>query len=564
MRGMAASRPHPQVLPHVGSVDTSGEEQTRIVRASTPPGEPERRASSVGIPPKFIEIAGKRLCGISIFVAAITLAFALLHALVDPSMASLYRSDPVVRLVLLAMVLLSVGIAALRRHRVVAARTLLVIGMVFEVTIAFCIAMLETTLPFDPSHPVRGIPSAAVWILAVGLLVPKRPMWTAIVALAGVSMWPVAYAINVWLRELPPLPTERLALHLGQMYSIALFTAIVGRRTFGREMEAHKAQDLGAYHLVALISRGGMGEVWRARHKMLAREAAIKIVRSDMIARAPAQAADLAVRRFEREARATASLQSPNTVYLYDFGTARDGSFYYVMELLDGISLQKLVASFGPQPAGRVVHFMKQVCRSLEEAHCRGLVHRDLKPSNLMACKVALDFDVVKVLDFGLVKPTGREDLELTADGVSAGTPAYIAPEVALGEREIDGRVDIYALGCVAYYLLTGQLVFDEPTATAMSIAHVQRPAPPPSTRSELPIPPALERLVLQCLEKNPADRPQSARDLHRMLEELEDVPPWTRADAAAWWRTHLPESSTLRTCTGEQQQDTPAVVQVA
>jgi serine/threonine protein kinase len=204
------------------------------------------------------------------------------------------------------------------------------------------------------------------------------------------------------------------------------------------------------------------------------------------------------------------------------------------------------------------------VCRSLEEAHCRGLVHRDLKPSNLMACKVALDFDVVKVLDFGLVKPTGREDLELTADGVSAGTPAYIAPEVALGEREIDGRVDIYALGCVAYYLLTGQLVFDEPTATAMSIAHVQRPAPPPSTRSELPIPPALERLVLQCLEKNPADRPQSARDLHRMLEELEDVPPWTRADAAAWWRTHLPESSTLRTCTGEQQQDTPAVVQVA
>ena len=536
---------------------------SRVIRARTPSSESVRRASTINLPPKFIEQAGRRLCGLSVFIACFTIVMTIFLGFVDPAMAALHRNDVTVRLILLAMVMLSIGVVAIQYYQVVAPRTLLVVGMIFEIVIAFCIAMLETTLPFDAAEPVRGVSSVAIWVLAVGLLIPKRPMWAIITAFTAAAMWPLAYEINITMRDLPPLPWTRLSVWIGYLFIIAGFAAAAGRRTFGMEVAAQRAQDLGSYQLAALIGQGGMGEVWRAKHKMLAREAAIKIVRWDLIARASAHDADVAVRRFEREARATASLQSPNTVYLYDFGTAKDGSFYYVMELLDGISLQKLVSSFGPQPAGRVVYLMRQICRSLDEAHRRDLVHRDLKPSNVMVCQVALEYDVAKVLDFGLVKPTNRDDSELTADGISAGTPAYIAPEVALGGRNIDGRADIYAMGCVAYYLLTGRLVFDEPTPIAMSLAHVQTPPVPPSERTELYIPASLERIVLQCLEKKPVDRPSTAGELGRMLDALTDFEAWTPARAEAWWQVHLPDSSTLRTC-DRPEQPTPTVVQVA
>ena len=535
---------------------------SHIIRPRTPSDTGSRRPSSINLPPKFLEQAGRRLCGISAFIAASTVALTLFLGVIDPDIGALRRDDPATRLTLLAMVLLSAGVAAAQYFRVVPPRTLLVIGMVFEVLIAFGIGLLETTLPFDGTQPVRGVSTVAVWILAVGLLVPKRPKWTAIIALTSASMWPLAYAINIAVRDLPSLPAERLTVWLTYLYLVALLTALAGRRVFGMEVAAQRAQDLGSYQLLALIGRGGMGEVWRARHKMLAREAAIKIVRADLIAQSSAHDADLAVRRFEREARVTASLQSPNTVYLYDFGTAQDGRFYYVMELLDGLSLQKLVTAFGPQPASRVVHILRQICRSLDEAHRRALVHRDLKPSNVMICQVALEHDVIKVLDFGLVKPMSRDSRELTLDAASGGTPAYIAPEVAMGDANVDGRADIYAMGCVAYFLLTGQLVFDEPTPTATSVAHVQKTPVPPSSRSELPIPGDLEQLVLRCLAKAPAARPQSARALDEALAALA-VDPWTPERADAWWQVHLPATSTLRTC-DRTDAPPPPVVQVA
>ncbi len=331
-------------------------------------------------------------------------------------------------------------------------------------------------------------------------------------------------------------------------YLAAFWAYFIARRLHGMEVAAQRAQELGSYHLESLIGRGGMGEVWRARHKMLAREAAIKIIRPELVQGATARQADVAVRRFEREARVTADLQSPHTVYLYDFGRSRDGHFYFVMELLDGVSLQKLVQTFGPQPGSRVIHLLRQACLSLEEAHARGLVHRDLKPSNIMACKVALQHDFVKVLDFGLVKPTQAEELtNLTMDGVSAGTPGYIAPEIAMGEERIDGRADLYTLGCVAYFLLTGSLVFNESSPTALAVAHVQKTPDPMSQRTELPISPDLERVVLQCLAKRPDDRPASARALIRLLDACADARQWCSEDADAWWRTHLPPSSSHR-----------------
>ncbi len=304
--------------------------------------------------------------------------------------------------------------------------------------------------------------------------------------------------------------------------------------------------DLGSYRLLEPIGSGGMGEVWRATHQMLARQAAIKLVRPRSGSLSAAER-ERFVRRFHREANTIASLQSPNTIYLYDFGVTGDGQFYYAMELVDGISLDTLVKTFGPQPASRVRHILRQICESLEEAHQRNLVHRDLKPSNVMLCKLALAHDFIKVLDFGLAKCAACEDVQpITMDNIAAGTPGYIAPEVALAEEVIDGRADLYALGCVGYYLITGRLVFDDANPMTMVLKHVQTAPVPPSERTELPVPPDLERVIMKCLEKAPDARPQSARQVAAMLDAC-DIDDWSADQAAAWWQVHLPESSSLR-----------------
>lgn len=518
-----------------------------IVRAS--PGQvtasPEEH--DTGLSPRLVSQASRRLCWVSLLAAITTVLAFVLQRVLQPEVVPV-QQDPVNSLALLANVLFAAGLIAFQHYRVVPPLTILRLGMVFEVVVAFSIATLETSLPFDPDAFVRGGSNLAVWIIIVGFLVPNRPIVTLSVALVAATMWPLAYFLNVARLDLPTLPLNRMLAWMLMPYSAALWAYFIGRRMHGMEVAAQKAQDLGSYHLESLIGRGGMGEVWRARHKMLAREAAIKIIRPELMQDASARQADVAVRRFEREARVTADLQSPHTVYLYDFGTSREGHFYFVMELLDGVSLQKLVETFGPQPGSRVIHLLRQVCLSLEEAHARGMVHRDLKPSNIMACKVALQHDFVKVLDFGLVKPTQAEDLtHLTVEGVSAGTPGYIAPEIAMGEERIDGRADLYTLGCVAYFLLTGSLVFNETSATAMAVAHVQKVPPPPSGRTELPIAPDLERVVLQCLAKKPEDRPASARALIRMLDACAEANQWCTEDADSWWRTHLPPSSSHR-----------------
>lgn len=519
-----------------------------IVRATTPGQVSATPVDTDGpLSPRLVGQASRRLCWLSLLAAVTTVLTLVFQRLVQPEVVPV-QQDPLNALALLANVLCAAGLIALQYYRVVPPATIIQLGMVFELVVAFSIATLETSLPFDPDATVRGGSMLTIWILVVGFLVPNRPWITLTVTLLAASTWPVAYAINVSRLDLTPLPANRLLAWAFLPYVSALWAYFIARRMYGMEVAAQKAQDLGSYHLESLIGTGGMGEVWRARHKMLAREAAIKIIRPELIHGASARQADVAMRRFEREARVTADLQSPHTVYLYDFGTSRDGHFYFVMELLDGISLQKLVQTFGPQPGSRVIHILRQVCLSLEEAHARGMVHRDLKPSNIMVCKVALQHDFVKVLDFGLVKPTQTDDFtHLTVEGVSAGTPGYIAPEIAMGEERIDGRADLYTLGCVAYYLLTGTLVFTETSPTAMAVAHVQKPAVPPSQRTELPVSPDLEAVVLQCLAKQPAERPASARALIRLLDACSDAKQWCVEDADAWWRTHLPPSSSHR-----------------
>jgi serine/threonine-protein kinase len=292
------------------------------------------------------------------------------------------------------------------------------------------------------------------------------------------------------------------------------------------------------------LGMGGMGEVWRAKHRLLARTAAVKLIRPTIVGNASAGVSEQARQRFEREAQAIARLRSPHTVDLFDFGVADDGAFYYAMELLEGLDADALVRRFGPIPAERAAYVLRQVCHSLSEAESCGLVHRDIKPSNIFLCRYGEDFDFVKVLDFGIVKSSHDgvdTQTALTGENVIHGTPAFMAPEQALGNARIDGRADIYSLGCVAYWLLTGQLVFTADTPTGILMKHIQTPPPPPSSRTELVVPPPMDRLVLACLAKDPAERPQTARGLSRLLADLDLERAWTEARSREWWEKHQP-----------------------
>ena len=296
---------------------------------------------------------------------------------------------------------------------------------------------------------------------------------------------------------------------------------------------------LGHYRLVEKLGAGGMGEVWRARHQLLARPCAVKLIRPDLLGESSREAA---TKRFRLEAQTIAHLSSPNTVRLYDFGVSETGNFYFVMELLDGMDLASLVRRFGPLPPERVVWVLRQACRSLGEAHEAGLLHRDIKPHNLFLCRLGLDFDVLKLLDFGIVKSLRADNPNLTADGALAGTPGYMPPERILGVVA-DERSDLYSLGCVAYWMLTGQPVF-KGESTAMIIDHTQTAPQPPSKAAGIAIPERLEQIVLACLEKAPEKRPQTALDLWRQLGEVTLETPWSLERAESWWREHVSRSS--------------------
>jgi serine/threonine-protein kinase len=316
---------------------------------------------------------------------------------------------------------------------------------------------------------------------------------------------------------------------------------IAARVVYHLGTEVSRARELGSYRLEEKLGEGGMGEVWRARHRMLARPAAIKLIRPALAGQPGAGVSADAVRRFEREAQVIAQLRSPHTVELFDFGVATDGAFYYVMELLDGLDADALLRRFGPTPAERAIYLLRQVCHSLSEAESCGLVHRDIKPANVFLCRYGEEYDFVKVLDFGIVRAArdvpGQSQ---TATGEQAvhGTPAFMAPEQGMGAA-VDARADIYAAGCVAYWLLTAKFVFTAETAMGLILQHAQRPPAPPSAGATQPIPRALDEIVLACLAKDPADRPRSARELSRRLSEVQCAEEWSQERAREWWEWH-------------------------
>jgi len=303
-------------------------------------------------------------------------------------------------------------------------------------------------------------------------------------------------------------------------------TSTISFVIYGLRQEVRKAIRLGQYLLEKKIGEGGMGVVYRASHAMLRRPTAIKLLTGTT---------GHAAERFEREVQLTARLTHPNTIAVFDYGRTPDGVFYYAMEYLEGITLDYLVEVHGPQPPARVVHLLLQICGALEEAHAAGLVHRDIKPANVMLTERGGQKDVVKVLDFGLVKEQEATS-KLTTSSVNAvmGTPHFMAPEAILDPDTVDARTDLYALGVTAYFLLTGERVFEGTNLVEICSAHLHQPPVPPS-RKRAEIPPELESVVLACLEKKPEDRPKSANELAEQLAAC-NVAAWSRTDACAWW----------------------------
>jgi len=376
-------------------------------------------------------------------------------------------------------------------------------------------------------------------VLMFAAIIPTPPLKMLGVALVAVSMGPLGMLYARWRGVWQFENGDVILMHYPD-YMLALITPVISAVVTRLGQQVSKAREMGSYHVGDLIGRGGMGEVYHATHRMLARPAAIKLIRPEMIAQGDSDAAQLAVKRFRREAEVAANLRSPHTVALYDFGMTDDRALYFVMELLEGMDLEKLVRAHGPLPPARVIYILSQICESLEEAHSLGLVHRDIKPANIHVGRLGLRHDFVKVLDFGLVKSANtkeksRDHTAETADGITPGTPDYMAPEMTLGNT-VDARADIYAVGCVGYFMLTGKPVFQAANVFHMIARHLNDEPVPPSEVSKQPIPRLLEDLILACLKKDPGERPQSAADLARGLAAV-PVEPWGEDQAEAWWR---------------------------
>jgi serine/threonine-protein kinase len=343
---------------------------------------------------------------------------------------------------------------------------------------------------------------------------------------------PFAIAAVMWWGS-GPLETARvwLLFYLGFWMVFGAATAIyASHKITTLRREVAEARKLGPYKLVRKLGSGGMGEVYLAEHSLLKRPCAVKLIR-------PERAGDpQALRRFEREVQTTASLTHPSTIQVYDYGHTPDGTFYYAMEYIPGLPLDELVRRAGLLPTGRVVHVLLQLCGALAEAHAAKLVHRDIKPGNVILGERGGRADVAKLLDFGLVTaPTGGDDLQ-TREGTITGTPAYMSPEQAAGRGEVGPASDIYSLGAVAYFLLTGRTLFPDRSVVQVLGAHLyETPDPPGKHRPDLPA--DLEEVVVRCLAKKPADRFPDVGSLESALARCAVAGSWSQADAANWWR---------------------------
>ena len=382
-----------------------------------------------------------------------------------------------------------------------------------------------------------GVIGMFALMVLYGMFIPNDTLSTARVVLTMALAPVLAFALLLQvehpelasvierLRSVEAAGTNALILLIGA--GLAIYGSYVLN---GLRFQLHEASKFGQYQLRHKLGAGGMGEVYLAEHQLLKRPCALKLIKPE------AGADPIALSRFEREVQSAARLSHPNTIEIYDYGHTADGTFYYVMEYLPGISLQYLVEHHGPLPAGRIIYLFRQVCAGLAEAHILGLVHRDLKPANIFVAVRGGEADVAKVLDFGLVKLTRDEGaIELSCDQSVSGTPLYMAPEQATAQRSLDARADIYALGAMIYFALTGQPPFSGTSAFEVMMSHARDPAQPPS-KLRPDVPADLEQVVLCCLAKKPDDRYPDVKALGKALAACASAALWDAEKADEWW----------------------------
>ena len=498
-------------------------------------------SASTPLPRDIIERARERV-KIAAFVFIATWLFVVTmnevvarFALGDELVAKLWAPrQTLLTLVGLASSVVMAWIASRMKER---PELVLDLGLVFQVFNALIVSFVSEWYPRQDPQAVSWV---CVTIVVWPAIAPSSPRKTLIAALAAATTVPIAILYGLSIHPNPDMSWFIFMWLVLPGYLCAALAVVPANVIRGLGKQVKRARELGSYQLEDQIGKGGMGEVYRARHRLLARPAAVKLISPTALRGHSADENRIAIERFRREAEAAATLRSPHTIELYDYGVAEDGTFYYVMELLDGIDFQELVQKHGPLPSERVIHLISQACDSLGEAHLAGLVHRDVKPSNILACRMGLRVDYVKVLDFGLVKNDPRnaeKQLELTSAGAVSGTPSYMAPESINEVGMVGPASDVYALGCVTYWLLTGQTVFKAANPTMMMMQHVQASPVPPSLKAPHPVPRDLEELVMRCLAKDAADRPRDAAELAQLLSRCRVALPWSDARAHDWWR---------------------------
>lgn len=431
---------------------------------------------------------------------------------------------------------LSLALAWYASRQTGGSRMVLWLGVAHQVITAAMLAMLNNWAPTQAGPAI----STVVLILPIYPAIAPIPLqWLVVAAFLSATMDPMTWGIAALRGAAPPRDLFTHVVDFSVTYiaaGISLLPAVI-IRGLGRQVQ--EARSIGSYTLGKLLGKGGMGEVYEATHRLLARKAAIKLVlRQD---NEEPGANERALERFRREAAVAAALTSPHTIELYDFGVRDDGQYYYVMEMLEGMDLQAMVDQYGPLPPSRVAHFLTQSAKSLAEAHEFGMVHRDIKPSNLFISRRGLELDFLKVLDFGIVKlgadrPPVQDALKLTMVEAPIGTPAFMPPEGVEGAGHLSAASDIYSLGCAAFFMLTGELPFRAGNLMQMLYKHVNEAPRKPSAVHGTPIPADLDELVLSCLSKSPAARPADGKALLAVIEPIARAHPWTQEDAHRWW----------------------------
>ncbi len=488
----------------------------QVLRAQTPPsGSPhwsDALSSYSMLPPDMLERAARRLGWVALFYLVSFPIMRLLYHIKNPLQFFQASPFPLVDIALFGAIISGGIITAVAWSGKLPPALVLDVGLLFEVLGALWIALAEMGFPFLDQIEYRGVSAITLWITMFILVIPATLGKTILAAFSTALMGPVGLLIVMLYHGVPPPEATRWLQLFTPNFVFATFAIILSRFIYQMGSEVRKVREMGSYRLMERLGAGGMGEVWRAQHRMLARPSAIKLIRPEVCSQTD------------------------------------DGCFYYVMELLDGFDLDTLIERYGPLPPERVVFLLLQACDSLVEAHLHGLVHRDIKPKNIFLCRLGLNYDFIKVLDFGLVKTSAANEAaetNITIAGTTTGTPAFMPPEIALGKSEVDGRADLYSLGCVAYWLLTGRLVFEGPTPLSVLLAHIQNTPEPPSSRTEIEIPAELEAVIMACLEKDPDKRPQTAYELAQRLSACPGAEQWNQVRAENWWRAHLPSLAT-------------------